>query len=96
MIEVSVRLDGITVTGHAGYAPNGQDIVCAAVSTLAYTLIYSIEALAADKIGYLIRDGDIEINYKNLSEKGKLLVDSFFIGIANLIEQYPDNVRLAS
>lgn len=29
MIEVSVRENEIKVSGHAMYAPNGQDIVCA-------------------------------------------------------------------
>lgn len=29
----------ITVSGHAGQAPRGRDIVCAAASILAYTLI---------------------------------------------------------
>ena len=33
----------ITVQGHAGYAPKGQDIVCAAVSALVYALIAALE-----------------------------------------------------
>lgn len=31
MIEVSVRKNEIKVSGHAMYAPHGQDIVCAGV-----------------------------------------------------------------
>ena len=27
------------ITGHAGYAPRGQDIVCAGISALAYGLL---------------------------------------------------------
>ncbi|MDD3503886.1 MAG: ribosomal-processing cysteine protease Prp [Eubacteriales bacterium] len=49
MIEISIRKDGITVSGHANYAPRGQDIVCAAVSTLAIALINSIKDLTEDK-----------------------------------------------
>lgn len=37
----------ITIKGHAGYAPIGEDIVCAGVSTLAYTLIARLEDLKA-------------------------------------------------
>lgn len=47
MIEVSVRWDGITVNGHAGYAAMGSDIVCASVSVLTKTLIASLEDLTA-------------------------------------------------
>ena len=52
MIEVNVRLDGITISGHANYAPAGSDVVCAAVTVLTQTLIQSLEDLSADKIEY--------------------------------------------
>lgn len=38
----------ITVSGHAGYAEKGHDIVCAAVSILIYNLQNSIERLTDD------------------------------------------------
>ena len=34
MIEVRVRKNEIKVSGHAMYAPHGQDIVCAGVPAL--------------------------------------------------------------
>ena len=39
----------ITIQGHANYAPLGQEIVCASVSTLAQVLIASIEQMTQDK-----------------------------------------------
>lgn len=94
MIEVDVRKDGITVIGHAGYAPIGQDIVCAGVSTLTQSLIKSIEDLTADKIEYEISPGWVGIKYGDLSETSKTLVDSFFIGICGIAEAYPEHVRI--
>lgn len=94
MIVVSVRKDGISVLGHSEYAPNGKDIVCAAVSTLVCTLVNSLDALTGDKIEYRISDGTGIIRYGDLSEAGKLLVDSFFIGISAISEQYPEHVRI--
>jgi len=40
MIEITFRPDTfcLDITGHAGYGKPGEDIVCAAVSTLFYTL----------------------------------------------------------
>ena len=95
MIAISVRNDGITVSGHAGYAPAGQDIVCAGVSALTQTLIRSIEDRTTDKIKYKISPGGGEILYGNLTEKSRTLVDSFFIGILQIADEYPDNVRIA-
>ena len=94
MTVVSVRKDGIKISGHAGYAEAGKDIVCAAVTTLTQTLIRSLEDLARDKIQYEISSGRADIHYRNLSEEGKLLVDSFFIGICQIADEFPENVRI--
>lgn len=94
MIEIQRRSDGIAISGHAHYAPRGQDIVCAAVSTLAQNLIASIEALTVDTIEYSVQSGKIDIKHGNLSEAGQLLVDSFFVGCELVANSYPDNVKL--
>ena len=94
MTVVSVRDDGIKISGHAGYAEAGKDIVCAAVTTLTQTLIRSLEDLAGDKIQYEISSGRADIHYRNLSEEGKLLVDSFFIGVCQITNEFPEYVRI--
>lgn len=94
LIEASVRRDGITVKGHANYAVSGSDIVCAGVTALAQTLIKSIKGLTDDKIEYEISPGRVDIKYGNLSEKSKTLVDSFFIGICMIAEEFPEYVRI--
>ena len=95
MIEVNVRPDGITVGGHAGYAECGKDIVCAGVTALAQTLIGSLKELTSDDIKYDISPGWANINYGNLSDASKTLVDSFFIGICMIADEFPDYVRVA-
>ena len=94
MIEVRRFEGGITIKGHAGYAPQGQDIVCAAVSTLAQTLIASIEALTEDAIQYDIQSGWIDIKHGKLSANAQVLIDSFFVGVEMIADNYPQNVTL--
>lgn len=94
MIEVRVRKNHIQVSGHAGHAPPGQDIVCAGVSTLTQALLMSIDSLAEDRIEYEISPGRADIYYGNLSEKSRTLVDSFFIGVCLIADDFPDNVRI--
>lgn len=94
MIAVSVRKDKIQISGHANYAEEGRDIVCAGVTALTQTLVKSIEDLTEDKIEYDISPGRADIKYGNLSEKAKTLVDSFFIGICMIADEFPDNVRI--
>ena len=94
MIAASVRLDGITIDGHAGYAEAGKDIVCAGVTALTENLIDSIESLTKDTIQYDISPGRVDIQFKNLSEDGKLLVDSFFLGICAVERDFPRYVKI--
>lgn len=94
MIEVRIRPERIEISGHAGYAEPGKDIVCAGVTALTQTLIQSIENLTDDKIEYRISPGKVEVEYRNLSEKSKTLVDSFFIGICLIAEEFPEYVKV--
>ena len=87
MIAVNVRKGGITVSGHANYAEVGKDIVCAGVTALTQTLIRSLEDLAKDKIKYEISPGRVDIHYGNL-------VDSFFIGVCLIADEFPDYIRI--
>ena len=40
--DKSGRLSGFTVVGHTGYAPEGEDIVCAGVSALSQTAVNAL------------------------------------------------------
>nr|DAQ73388.1 MAG TPA: YsxB-like protein [Caudoviricetes sp.] len=58
------------------------------------TLIKSIEDLTEDKMEYEISPGRVDIKYGDLSEKSKTLVDSFFIGICLIVDEFPEYVRI--
>lgn len=94
MIVITQHKNGLSIRGHAHYAEIGKDIVCAAVSTLAQTLIYSIEELTADKIKYVSKPGWVEIEHGELSEAAQLLVNSFFVGGQMIANNYPAYVRV--
>lgn len=94
MIEVSVLKDEVRVFGHADYAPSGKDIVCAGVAALSQTLAASLDNLVEDNPEYTLDSGVFILKTKDLSEKAKLLVDSYFIGVCSIADAYPDYVRI--
>jgi len=94
MINITITTDGIHVRGHAEAGPKGQDIVCAAISTLTQNLICSFERLTEDKIKYVIEPGWVDINYWDLSDKGRLLIESFFVGVSGVATASPDHVKV--
>ena len=95
MTTITNHKNGISIEGHAGFAPSGRDIVCAAVSTLFQTLVWSIEELAGDKIKYEFTSGKSWLEYDgSLSEDAVLLMRSFFIGIEAIRDAYPEYVGI--
>ncbi|MDD2213105.1 MAG: ribosomal-processing cysteine protease Prp [Oscillospiraceae bacterium] len=65
MIKVDVTRDEqqqirrIEARGHAGYAPNGEDIICAAVTAVLTTCIAALTDLAGIEPLTTIHEGDI-------------------------------------
>lgn len=94
MIVIEKAADSVSITGHANYAPHGQDIVCAAISALVQTLIQSAEDLCTDQISYHLQPGKVEIKHGNLTKDAQLLLDSFFIGVYMIADKYPNNVQV--
>lgn len=91
----------LAASGHAGYAPAGQDIVCAAVSVLAQTLANKIEAAARSGrlLTSCVQHGETFV-VQALPKPGPnaLMVASWFDfveeGLRALAEEHPDNVEL--
>ena len=88
MIEVTVTKHSVSVTGHAGYDEPGRDIICSAVSVLTQNLIHSLCDLTGGTVSFRIEPGNTILEYEDLSEQGKLLIDSFFIGICRIQDVY--------
>ncbi|WP_315523950.1 ribosomal-processing cysteine protease Prp [Pseudoramibacter alactolyticus] len=94
MIDVTITKDHLILSGHARTGPYGQDIVCAAVSTLVQTLEQAIRELTDDVIDCEIGPGYFNLITKHLSSAAWLLVDAFLLGIFQIAESYPGNVRI--
>lgn len=88
MIRVKITDKGIRMNGHADCSIRGQDIVCSAISALTCTLIASMEQLTNNRIRADTGCGRTVIEWQELSDTGKLLVDSWFVGITAINEQY--------
>ena len=89
--------------GHAGYAPKGQDIVCAGVSALCMALLARLEALRDEGILRQVRthvsDGEVCAEaFTDGDTLNALLVrhtfETVLAGFQTLEETYPDCVRV--
>ena len=82
-------IQGFRVEGHAGYAEEGEDIVCSAISALVFNAINSITELAGDEPDVDIDDDEeepfIDVNFfEEPSEKAQLLLRSLLLGLSSI------------
>lgn len=105
MIEISYKQDNgkhnIQITGHAGYGEYGQDIVCAAVSMLTYTLIMALDKIPSSKIskkynaasGYTSCITESLVDDPELEQRVKVIHETILGGLEMLADQYPEHVK---
>ena len=93
MITVEIRKSngeyvGFSSKGHAGYAEEGYDIICAAVSVLTVNTINSIEKFTDDAFKAEAADGMVRWKFTELplSKEAKLLMDSLVLGLEDIQE----------
>lgn len=89
MISIQITEHGIQMYGHAQRKDSGGiDRACAAASALTCNLINSLRDLTGDRIRADTECGMAIVEWENLSDGGKLLVDSWFLGLADINREY--------
>ena len=98
MIDVKIfqtpsgEYTGFQMSGHAGYAEYGQDIVCAAVSALVINAINSIDQYTEDTFENSV-DPDtgsvfFQITDRPVSTSSQLLLKSLVLGLNGIEDEY--------
>ena len=96
MITVTVykRSDtcmGFSSIGHAEYAEEGYDIICAAVSALAINFYNSVETFTDDRFEGTAGQEDIQFDFRftsDISPESQLLMNSLILGLQNIENDY--------
>ena len=84
MINIMIRKNRIEVKGHA----TGSEIVCAAVSALTQTLVQGLVEITQDSVSWLADSGNMIIEWKILSDSGRVLIGTWYLGICSIQENY--------
>ena len=88
------KICGYRVEGHAGYAPNGEDIVCAAISILATTCANSLTLVAGMKPEIIQKDALLEVKLRRPNRKARVVFDVFVTGVNSLGKEYPHHLEI--
>ena len=84
----------ISVSGHANQGPYGYDIVCAAVSALAETLVIGLTQVAPVAMEHHLNEGILTITLQEYpSERTQALLETFCLGLQDLAYSEPKFVK---
>ena len=88
------NLESITVSGHALFAPYGEDIVCAAVSTAVIMTINAIEKLnEKENIKVDLKEGYVKITVSKLTEVVRGLLENLIYSLDDIKSQFPKYLK---
>lgn len=104
MIKVSIMrndggfIRGFTVKGHAGYAEEGSDIICSAVSALAYTAAGALKKMAGidgytERYGYMKCEVPADISGSD-KEKAEIILETIVLGFKQIEHSYKEFVSV--
>ena len=95
------RIVGFEVKGHSGYADEGSDIVCAAVTSAVRLCECAINDVLGLEASVKVRQKDASISLKLPGSLGQTnestcqaLLTALMVHFAELHEEYPENISV--
>lgn len=85
------NITGFSCKGHAGYAEEGSDIVCAAVSALSITCANALQSVAGVEPEITEKDGFLtaQLREDQLTRDSQVILKTFEQGIRDMAASYP-------
>ena len=95
------RLESFEVKGHSGYAQEGEDIVCAAITSAVRLTECAINDVLGLEAAVKVREKDASISLKLPAKLGQTnestcqaLLTALMVHFVQLAEEYPDYITV--
>jgi len=87
------ELKGFALLGHAG-GIEGEDIVCAAVSSAAYMTANTLTEICGLSADIEIADGKLSLLLTETTASAKTVLEGFLLHLEELQKQYPKRIQV--
>ncbi|HIU64796.1 MAG TPA: ribosomal-processing cysteine protease Prp [Candidatus Avacidaminococcus intestinavium] len=101
MIKIKINktatdlISGYEINGHAGYAEEGFDIVCAAVSALSLAALNGLTEHLKCEVQYVCSNGALKVELKQTPDQlTEAILVTMSMALLDIAEQYPQRVRI--
>jgi uncharacterized protein YsxB (DUF464 family) len=90
------RIVAITVSGHAGFAPYGRDVVCAATSALVLSAAHGVSTHCKAPVR-IVDDGSADYRLdvpKGGNARAQAVLESAISGLRAIAKSYPGSLKV--
>ncbi len=101
MITVTIKRNsenavaGVNVSGHANFAPRGEDIVCAGVSALVQTAVLGLERHLERELDFWQKKNELRLELiEQPDELTQAILETMLLGLGEIAKLYPKSVRI--
>ena len=100
MTRVTVLKKGESITGfecrgHAGYAEQGKDIVCAAISALTTTCVNALETVAGIRPAVTLHGADMTVALPDTQNRdAQVILRAMLQGLSDIAAEYPAHLTI--
>ena len=95
------RLTGLEMKGHSGYAPQGEDIVCAALTSAVRLTECAVNDVLGLEAAVKVREKDAFLSLKLPNGLGQTnestcqtLLAALMVHLVQLAEEYPEHISV--
>ena len=93
------RITGFSISSHSGYAENGSDIVCAAISAVVTMAEATINDVCGAKAKVRVKDADARISLTlpascDEEESVQAVLAGMMLTLCSMRDDYPDYIEV--
>jgi hypothetical protein len=100
MVKVKIfferqKIIGFDICGHTDFAPKGEDIVCAGISSLSQAALLGLVEHLHRQVGYETASGKLTVRLSDEpDERTEAIFRTMLLGLEAISEKYPGYSRL--
>lgn len=99
IVKRNGKIVSVDCDGHTGYGVEGEDIVCAALSSIVQTAVLGLMGIAGINVKMKRDDGSLKFSLPeeiSVAERhdADVILETMLMGIADLYEGYSDFIEL--
>lgn len=99
MVKVNIKhkedkVISLTMKGHADFAEEGQDLVCAGASSIVVGMMNALDKMAPETCDFLMKKGHVEILVKKVCETNQMLLNAMIVQFQTLQETYSQYITI--